>query len=65
MKAFNLDGLSMNAVQTASNGVVNAETLFRFRQEAGNLYAEYAGGRVARGYLVGTLSGERVGFRYC
>lgn len=55
----------MNAVQTASNGVVNAETVFRFRQDGERVHATYAGGRVEHGHLVGLVRGARLEFCYC
>lgn len=60
-----LDGLAMHAVQTAPNGVVNAETVFRFRQEGDRVHATYAGGRVEHGALVGVVDGDRLAFTYC
>lgn len=60
-----LNGLVANAVQTAPSGVVNAETRFTFRQEGARVWAEYSGGRIARGFLVGLREGDRLTFRYC
>lgn len=54
----------MNAVSTAENGVVNARTEFLFRQVERHVSAEYAGGGVVRGHLVGILDGARLTFRY-
>jgi hypothetical protein len=63
--SFRLDGLVMNAVATAPNGVVGVDTLFRVHQRGERVHARYAGGRVARGWLVGAVRGERFAFRYC
>lgn len=63
--AIDLNGLRMNAVQTASGGVVNADTVFEFAQSGERVWATYAGGLVERGYLVGILRDERLEFRYC
>lgn len=60
-----LDGLLMNAVQTAANGVVNAETVFRFAQSGDRVRASYAGGRVEHGELVGLVRGGHLEFCYC
>ena len=62
---FNLDGLQMNAVQTAPNGVINRDTIFRFTQERDTVWASYAGGRIVRGFLVGVVQDTRLTFHYC
>lgn len=62
---ISLDGLRMNAVQTAPGGVVDRATVFQFHQHDQDVWAEYAGGRVRRGYLVGRIDGARLTFRYC
>ena len=63
-KAISLDGIRMRVVSTAERGEVNTETLFEFTQEGSTVSARYAGGEVRLGYLVGTLSGEGLRFRY-
>ena len=64
-QAVNLDGLQMNAVQTAANGVIDRDTLFRFTQEQDTVWASYAGGRIVRGFLVGVVQGGHLAFHYC
>ncbi len=65
MAEFNLDRVRMNVVKTAATGVVNRDTIFAFRQTGDIVSADYAGGAVVKGYLVGLLSGETLDFRYC
>lgn len=55
----------MNAVQTAAEGVINAETIFSFHQRGERVWATYAGGAIDRGYLVGVVNGNSLEFRYC
>ncbi len=62
---FNLDGRRMNAVQTAANGVINRDTIFRFTQEDSAVWASYAGGRIVRGFLVGVAQDAKLTFHYC
>ncbi len=62
---FNLDGLLMNAVETDPNGVIGVDTIFRFRQSEAFVHAEYSGGKIHQGYLVGIISGSKFQFRYC
>ena len=61
----NFDGMIMNAVETDENGVIGPETLFQFHQSGQHVHAEYSGGRVERGYLVGIIEGAHFEFRYC
>ena len=60
-----LNNKTMNVVQTAKNGVVNHETLFHFSQKGNVVSAHYAGGFIKQGYLVGTLTDQKLRFSYC
>lgn len=62
---INLNGLRMNAVQTAVNGVVNIDTIFEFKQDENRVTASYSGGKVIQGFLTGLISGDTFEFRYC
>ena len=59
-----LDGRTMFVSATASNGVVNRETRLAFTQRGARVAARYAGGRVARGWLVGEWTDDALHFRY-
>jgi hypothetical protein len=59
-----LDGLQMRAVATAEGGEVSADTLFTFAQIGNTVSAQYVGGTVRLGYLVGTLAAEELRCRY-
>ena len=63
-EGISLDGRIMHASKTAAGGVVNADTIFRFRQTDDVVTAEYAGGGIRRGSLVGRLSDAELHFRY-
>jgi hypothetical protein len=63
---FNLDKVKMNVVKTAENGIVNNETVFAFSQMSEAISAEYSGGKILRGFLVGKfLSDNQITFSYC
>lgn len=63
---INLDKVKMNVVKTAENGVVNQETIFLFSQKGGVVTAEYAGGKIRKGFLVGNFPKEsQLAFVYC
>lgn len=55
----------MNVVQTAPNGVVNELTVFSFTQIDDIVTANYAGGKVVKGYLVGLMEKDNLKFSYC
>ena len=61
---LNLDGVTMFVSSTAASGVVGSDTRLHFRQKGFRVAARYAGGSVARGWLIGTISGSRLAFRY-
>lgn len=60
----NLDGVTMYVSNTDAIGVVNGDTHLKFRQEGTRVWARYAGGKVARGWLVGRLVSNVLRFRY-
>jgi hypothetical protein len=60
----NLDGRAMFVSSTADNGVVGRETRLVFTQRGTRVAARYAGGRVARGWLVGQWTDDTLHFRY-
>ena len=59
-----LDGLTMFVTSTADTGVVSGESRLDFTQRGGRVSARYAGGRVARGWLVGWCDDHTLRFRY-
>ncbi|MEU0336188.1 hypothetical protein [Streptomyces sp. NPDC006193] len=62
--ARSLDGLVLAPVADQAPGQVGARTRFAYHEEDGRIWAEYAGGDVVRGHLVGTRAGDRLDFRY-
>ncbi len=62
--ARSLDGLVFVPVADQAPGQVGRQTRFVYHEQDGGIWAEYAGGDVARGYLVGTRSGDGLDFRY-
>ena len=61
---MNLNNIHMNVIETAGNGVVNHKTIFRFTQKEQTVTAEYAGGQVVKGFLLGKLKGDKLSFKY-
>ncbi|HSW71908.1 MAG TPA: hypothetical protein VLG44_00675 [Chlamydiales bacterium] len=66
--SISLDKVRMNVVQTPQtpiNNVVNHETIFTFSQTGRLVTAEYSGGRIKQGFLIGFMFGDQVVFNYC
>ncbi|WP_267640082.1 hypothetical protein [Haloarchaeobius amylolyticus] len=61
--AISLDGRTLTARQN-EGGEVSSDTSLHFRQEGQRISADYAGGSIVEGYLVGTFDGERWDVRY-
>ncbi|MDQ1039208.1 hypothetical protein QFZ75_005624 [Streptomyces sp. V3I8] len=62
--ARSLDGLVLAPVADQAPGQVGTRTRFAYHEEDGRIWADYAGGDVVRGHLVGTREGDRLDFRY-
>ncbi|MER5944654.1 hypothetical protein ABT127_01175 [Streptomyces sp. NPDC001904] len=62
--ARSLDGLFLAPVADQAPGQVGTSTRFAYHERDGRIWADYAGGDVVRGHLVGTRSGDRLDFRY-
>ncbi|MFD3872784.1 hypothetical protein [Streptomyces sp. NPDC058623] len=62
--ARSLDGLTFAPTADQAPGQVGRQTLFTYHESDGQVWAEYAGGDVVRGHLVGTRSGDGIDFRY-
>ncbi|CAM5565998.1 hypothetical protein [Streptomyces pilosus] len=62
--ARSLDGLVLAPVADQAPGQVGTLTRFHYHERDGEVWAEYAGGDVVRGHLVGTRAGDRLDFRY-
>lgn len=61
---ISLEGIQMNVIETAGNGVVNHETVFSFKQNGNVVSAKYAGGQVKNGFLSGRLENNQLHFKY-
>lgn len=59
-----LDGRVFVGLENAETGEVDARTRFEYHQDGSIIWAEYSGGEVLRGYLVGTRKDDVLDFRY-
>lgn len=54
----NYNGRVFRTLTNSENGEVSAETVFRYHQEGRMIWAEYEGGPIVRGSLIGTASDD-------
>ncbi|MGN9910030.1 hypothetical protein ACTMTJ_21005 [Phytohabitans sp. LJ34] len=59
-----LDGRKFRAVADVAGGEVGTGTVFTYHERDGEIWADYSGGAIRRGHLVGTRDGDRLDFRY-
>ncbi|MFD4591596.1 hypothetical protein [Streptomyces rubiginosohelvolus] len=62
--ARSLDGLVLAPVADQAPGQVGTRTRFTYHEQGGRIWAEYTGGDVVHGRLVGTRDGDALDFRY-
>lgn len=62
--ARSLDGLILSPVADQAPGQVGTRTRFTYHERDGRIWAEYTGGDVVRGHLVGTRDADTLDFRY-
>ncbi|MBO1333386.1 hypothetical protein [Streptomyces sp. VRA16 Mangrove soil] len=62
--ARSLDGLLLAPVADQAPGQVGTRTRFAYHEKDGRIWADYEGGDVVQGHLVGTRAGDRLDFRY-
>ncbi len=60
-----LNNIKMNVVKTSDNSIVGFETIFKFKQKGDLVSANYTGGKIKQGYLVGRLENNVLSFCYC
>ncbi|NJC63708.1 hypothetical protein HC028_04175 [Planosporangium flavigriseum] len=59
-----MDGKTFASISNTASGEVDGATRFRYRQDGETIWADYGGGAIVRGYLVGTRTLDRLDFRY-
>ena len=56
---FSVDGRFFTAVENAESGEVSDETVFSYHQKGNVIWAEYTGGSIVKGFLIGTMDEDR------
>jgi RimJ/RimL family protein N-acetyltransferase len=59
-----LDGLTFRPAELDPGSALSSETVFRFHEDGGRVWADYAGGSIARGFLAGVRDRDALMFRY-
>ena len=54
-KKFSLDNRYFIAVENSASGEVSESTVFSYHQKENTIWAEYSGGKIKKGFLVGTI----------
>ncbi len=64
--AVNYNNRIFVSVENSGTGEVDSQTRFHYRHEGNSIWADYAGGKIRKGFLIGTVSpaGE-LDFNYC
>ena len=52
---FSVDGRFFTAVENSESGEVSDQTIFCYHQKGNMIWAEYSGGSVVKGFLLGTI----------
>lgn len=63
-QTVSLDGRRFAGVTNSPEGEVGSSTVFTYHQEGEMIWADYAGGEVRKGFLVGTRTQGTLEFRY-
>jgi hypothetical protein len=59
-----LDGKTFVGMSNSPGGEVGSHTRFTYRQDGDTVWADYVGGDVVRGHLIGTRADDQLDFRY-
>lgn len=53
---YNIDGKIFQSIENTDNGEVSSETLFHYHQDDNIISADYSGGTIVTGHLLGKMS---------
>lgn len=61
---INLDNRKFKSLYNTENGQVSSLTIFHYHQENKMIWAEYAGGDIIKGFLIGKINDQSLEFTY-
>ena len=65
MDKINYNNKIFESISNTKNGEVNEETIFNYHQNGSYIWAEYSGGKIIKGFLVGYITeDEKLYFHY-
>ena len=65
MTKINYDNKKFESISNTENGEVNEETIFHYHQNENYIWAEYSGGKIIKGFLVGYIADDgKLHFHY-
>ena len=56
---LNLNNKQFKALHNSDNGEVSSETIFHYHQEGETIWAEYSGGAILKGHLLGKMNANQ------
>lgn len=64
MSKFNFNNKTFSLIENTENGKVNSETLFDYKQEGDLVTADYSGGNIIYGKIIGHLKDNSINMLY-
>ncbi|TPN88904.1 n-acetylglutamate synthase [Aquimarina algicola] len=61
---FNLNNRKFKLLENSGNGEVSNQTIFHYFQKDGMIWANYSGGVIIKGFLLGKVLEESLEFNY-
>lgn len=58
-EVFSLDDRFFTAIENSKSGEVSSQTIFSYHQKKDVIWAEYTGGSIVKGFLVGTIDDSK------
>lgn len=61
---ININNKKFKALSNSENGQISEATIFHYYQDEDIIWANYAGGEILRGSIIGTIKGSSLNFVY-
>lgn len=61
---INLNNRKFRSLSNTGNGEVTDQTIFHYYQDGACIWAEYQGGDIIKGFLIGLIRGDQLEFNY-
>lgn len=65
MSSININNKRFTSINNSGNGEVSSDTQFHYHQDNNVIWADYDGGSIVKGHLIGTIDSQgNLDFRY-